>query len=341
MARESSPGANKFPFPHEAVASPGVQEYDAAAAAAKLRLWVAGSVGMAVIALRQAKAADTLRSQSRTGNALFVFVGGLLGSSCCLLQLSLNWLSLGCAGFSALDVLRPFFLATTFGALAMRSALERRDGVRNPRPASWAAALTLSFLPELIRLHNRYGLGLGLGLGRKAASLPLESAVAHATVAGIKCEACARGLYLRVLEAAEADYQARGGDSGSGGGGGDGSGGSDNGDGSGKRGSGRGWRVALCSVTWHSADRTTVVLTLERGAAADEASSPSERCAEGASEAHGAAVAAAPAEAGNSAQCRRERSAVSVSAAVLTAVCEDLGCSWAPLADRPASPSEL
>jgi hypothetical protein len=46
-------------------------------------------------------------------------LGGLLSSSCCVLQLALNALSFGCAGFSALTPYRPLFLAATAGGLGL------------------------------------------------------------------------------------------------------------------------------------------------------------------------------------------------------------------------------
>ena len=47
-------------------------------------------------------------------------VFGLLSSSCCLLQLLLNLMSVGCAGFNTvLGPLRPFFLALSFGSFAL------------------------------------------------------------------------------------------------------------------------------------------------------------------------------------------------------------------------------
>ncbi len=46
-------------------------------------------------------------------------LGGLLSSSCCVLQLALNAASLGCAGFSALTPYRPLFLAATAGGLGL------------------------------------------------------------------------------------------------------------------------------------------------------------------------------------------------------------------------------
>lgn len=44
-------------------------------------------------------------------------IGGLLSSSCCVIQLALNLFSIGCAGFSILDPYRPFFLVATFTSL--------------------------------------------------------------------------------------------------------------------------------------------------------------------------------------------------------------------------------
>lgn len=61
---------------------------------------------------------------SRTGSAVsglqpyaYAVVGGLLSSQCCIIQLALNAMSVGCAGFSVLSPYRPAFLAATTAGL--------------------------------------------------------------------------------------------------------------------------------------------------------------------------------------------------------------------------------
>mmetsp|Transcript_48841 Transcript_48841/g.110840 ORF Transcript_48841/g.110840 Transcript_48841/m.110840 type:complete len:355 (+) Transcript_48841:108-1172(+) len=162
--------------------------------------WATSSVGLAFVVLQQSKRLGLLKPllASKVVNGLVVSVGGLLSSSCCALQLALNYFSLSCAGFAALDIFRPFFRALTFGAMVARSLLEHRDGIFYPRPGSWAAAAFLSFLPELVRFRNRLDLSSpGAGKeesGGAAAAGQVETVTLRANVAGVKCEACANGL---------------------------------------------------------------------------------------------------------------------------------------------------
>ena len=76
---------------------------------------------------------------------------GLLSSSCCAVQLALNTISFGCAGFNTvLGPLRSHFLALTFclQGLVWRSAF----GTRSYRSAllGTAVAVSLSLLPEVL-----------------------------------------------------------------------------------------------------------------------------------------------------------------------------------------------
>lgn len=64
----------------------------------------------------------------------YAVLGGLLSSQCCVIQLALNAMSVGCAGFSALTPYRPAFLAATTAGLVLS---HRKYG-----PFSW---LTLVF----------------------------------------------------------------------------------------------------------------------------------------------------------------------------------------------------
>lgn len=122
-------------------------------------------------------------------------IGGLLSSSCCLIQLFLNLFPVGCAGFSVLDRHRPLFLALTFGSLSARAAFERIHGIRSPRPISWAAAVILSFLPEIVRLGNRFSV--------RASKTSETSVVTRHVVHGVKCEACAQRLRTTLRSALE------------------------------------------------------------------------------------------------------------------------------------------
>ncbi|KAF6254320.1 hypothetical protein COO60DRAFT_333071 [Scenedesmus sp. NREL 46B-D3] len=50
--------------------------------------------------------------------SLGALTGGLLSSSCCVIQLVLNYTSIGCAGFSALTPYRHVFRAITGAGFA-------------------------------------------------------------------------------------------------------------------------------------------------------------------------------------------------------------------------------
>ncbi|KAK9840601.1 hypothetical protein WJX81_003915 [Elliptochloris bilobata] len=78
-------------------------------------------------------------------------LGGLLSSSCCVLQLFLNALSFGCAGFSLLTPYRPLFLALTAGSFGLahwRNRNARQTLFALAVSASLALTPELGFLPE-------------------------------------------------------------------------------------------------------------------------------------------------------------------------------------------------
>jgi hypothetical protein len=58
-------------------------------------------------------AASSTGSSSQMLLSLGALTGGLLSSSCCVIQLVLNYTSIGCAGFSALTPYRHVFRAIT------------------------------------------------------------------------------------------------------------------------------------------------------------------------------------------------------------------------------------
>ena len=186
---------------------------------------IAASMALAVVMLGNTHALHFIKARhSRLVEALVVSVGGLMSSSCCLIQLILNAFSFGCAGFAALDVLRPFFMCLTFGALSTRtafalglvpgsgmpavaSAVSTTAGVKSrlastvnksdiqQLAASWLAAAVLSFLPEILKLMNSRG-GWSARTPRSAlGDKPSTTTVTIlATVEGVKCEACAASL---------------------------------------------------------------------------------------------------------------------------------------------------
>ena len=244
--------------------------------------WVGGSVALSAVVLQRVKALGLLsHSASAVANALWVSVGGLLSSSCCLVQLALNAFSLGCAGFASLDRFRPFFLSTTLGTLLLRAHLEHRAGIMEPRPLSWTAALVLSFLPELLRWRNQLALRRDRSSSRPATAATVETlngvpevvptppaaqntVTLKATVAGVKCEGCASGFRQALREvptttapSTEAAVYSSSSSSSS----------SSESESRESNESGTnenyGVRVVSSAVAWHSLEESTVMLTLE------------------------------------------------------------------------------
>ena len=85
----------------------------------------------------------------------------LLSSSCCVIQLALNMLSVGCAGFnSILGPARPFFLACALHArVLLRRAAVAAPGVdprvRQMNVYGGALAVAVAFAPEAVALVAR------------------------------------------------------------------------------------------------------------------------------------------------------------------------------------------
>ena len=117
---------------------------------------------------------------------------GLLSSSCCVLQLMLNALSFGCAGFNTvLGPLRPTFLACTLllQACVWRNALiGRGSSLLSSAVGGSLLCLALTFLPEALHLYvQRRGAKTG------APASPIETLPAQEVclrVGGMGCTAC-------------------------------------------------------------------------------------------------------------------------------------------------------
>ena len=101
---------------------------------------------------------------------LIALVGGLLSSSCCVVQLALNALAFGCAGFAALDKFRAPAAAATAAALVVSESRRRRKRTRQQqqqhgKEASnlWRALLPfalaglLAASPEITAAVSRLG----------------------------------------------------------------------------------------------------------------------------------------------------------------------------------------
>lgn len=166
-----------------------------------------GVLALAVVLLRKGRV-----SKARLVELLAATVGGLLSSSCCAVQLFLNYLSVGCAGFAVLDRFRPLFLCLTFSSLAYKTVAYDVRLHKNPWRSlpTWLVAVALASVPVLVRRLNRGGLYLG-SLSSPSSSLlgnvPQRPVMLQYSVRGMKCEACANGL-KNALEALRGDLQA-------------------------------------------------------------------------------------------------------------------------------------
>ena len=108
-------------------------------------------------------------------------LGGLLISSCCVIQLGLNLFGIGCAGLNTLLLpYRPLFISLTVISLTY-------SFIRY-RPSKWnfmtiiCVTLLLSFSPELLRIYNNQFSNDGLNEN--------EMFVTHWKIIGMHCEGC-------------------------------------------------------------------------------------------------------------------------------------------------------
>lgn len=140
-------------------------------------------------------------------------IGGLLGSSCCIVQLAINavqaaglGLGIGCAGFNKwLGPHRPFWRSVTAVYVTWMIARASHRGRRAVAFALATAALTaaLTFLPELL-----------LWLGGVSVAPPAAGATAITfDVVGMGCEACQNAVAAALANApgalsATADFKA-------------------------------------------------------------------------------------------------------------------------------------
>mmetsp|Transcript_51197 Transcript_51197/g.153796 ORF Transcript_51197/g.153796 Transcript_51197/m.153796 type:complete len:297 (-) Transcript_51197:271-1161(-) len=133
---------------------------------------------------------------------------GLLSSSCCALQLLLNALSFGCAGFNAvLGPIRPTSVAVTLTvqALSWRVAWSR-PWQWAPTASASVVVLSLTFLPEVLSVsatlrgywRRREARG-GCGSEDGAADREPTSKTLRFRVDNIGCAACVSAV-TRVLE---------------------------------------------------------------------------------------------------------------------------------------------
>jgi copper chaperone CopZ len=108
-------------------------------------------------------------------------IGGLLISSCCIIQLFLNLFGIGCAGLNTLLLpYRPLFISLTIISLTY--------SFYRYRPSKWhfttivIFTLLLSFSPELLRIYNNQFSSNDL--------IDNQVVITHWIITGMHCEAC-------------------------------------------------------------------------------------------------------------------------------------------------------
>ena len=113
---------------------------------------------------------------------ILAVAGGLLGSSCCLIQLVLNSLSIGCAGFAILDPYRWLFTTLLLCSL-LYSWL--KYGITRQFLISVTIAGVLLASPVVVKLRN-------------------QPSIRHTTIEmvvdGVACEGCASRVRGKLLE---------------------------------------------------------------------------------------------------------------------------------------------
>jgi len=105
-----------------------------------------------------------------------------LGSNCCALQLVLNFLGLGCAGFAILSPFRFYIVFAISGVLFVFRPLRSSSRVSS-RFCQTALLFFLTCLPEMISLYSRHGI-------YSFTSDYSPSSPLLVRVSGMKCAAC-------------------------------------------------------------------------------------------------------------------------------------------------------
>ncbi|KAI9339396.1 hypothetical protein BDR26DRAFT_862354 [Obelidium mucronatum] len=148
----------------------------------------------------------------------FPIAAALLASSCCVVQLILNSLSIGCAGFSALDPYQPLFTTATVILLSSSLIHSRFKLVSDPK--FWFTVVTCIVLmasPTLVEMHNKNHLFLipSISSLKSVSTIPLHSdsdlslhpgfaclKIHTWKISGLKCQGCAARV-KSVLDAIE------------------------------------------------------------------------------------------------------------------------------------------
>jgi hypothetical protein len=115
---------------------------------------------------------------------LAVIIGGLLSSNCCALQLLLNFMGVGCAGFAILSPFRLFFFfaaSLSFFLLGTSHSTSRAID-RSTQAAIFCALVSM---PEMISFYSRYA-----SYYSSTSENNLPSSALFVRIFGMKCAAC-------------------------------------------------------------------------------------------------------------------------------------------------------
>ncbi|CAG8500582.1 4723_t:CDS:1 [Funneliformis mosseae] len=131
---------------------------------------------------------SSLSSDSKS-SYIWATITGLLSSSCCIIQLILNFFSIGCAGFSVLTPYRPIFLS--FTAILIIYTITKY-GISSKRTLiTLLISISLTASPELISLHNQ-GKIISSTNSKEILVREIETFVVE--INGISCEGCANRI---------------------------------------------------------------------------------------------------------------------------------------------------
>eukprot|EP01027_Heterolobosea_sp_BB2_P014857 GEZU01021311.1.p1 GENE.GEZU01021311.1~~GEZU01021311.1.p1 ORF type:complete len:222 (-),score=54.26 GEZU01021311.1:19-684(-) len=111
---------------------------------------------------------------------------GLLTSSCCVIQLILNALSVGCAGFAVLTPYRFHF--TALSSMFTIHAINKNGFGHRPTLVSALIVGALSITPEIVALWNQNS----SIFSKRRVDMLNKDVIFHFTVKGLGCEACAK-----------------------------------------------------------------------------------------------------------------------------------------------------
>ena len=147
-------------------------------------------------------------NQKRNDSVFLSFVSATLASGCCWIQLILNALQLGCAGFSVLTPYKPYFLAATVVFALMNVRKDFSSWVRSA--VVLLVMLAVASLDTIIALPSvqRSGWQQLLQSQHAHAHLPEGLSCQSFTVSNVWCAGCfnaAKGVAADVVVPADGE----------------------------------------------------------------------------------------------------------------------------------------